>query len=188
MAKYIINVPDEIIEFMDGKFDVLIEPEVKVGECRHYKVRLDDTEITPYTEQDRKAVEDEVWDFILELVARHRYEVDDCFGTDSMCEIMSSIPYSEAKAQYGEWKAEKAKKDEIRIGDEVIYHGNKYVVGYVGADEVYHIVSRNWMRAVVQGDYQIFKTGRHFPEVAELKKKMGGGMNHEKEDISDYDY
>ena len=63
MAKYIINVPDEIIEFMDGKFDVLIEPEVKVEECRHYKVRLDDTEITPYTEPDREAIEDEVWEF-----------------------------------------------------------------------------------------------------------------------------
>ena len=128
--------------------------------------------LTPYTEPDREAIENEVWEFIFELVTRHRYELDDCFGTDSMCEIMSSIPYSEAKAQYGEWKAEKAKKDEIRIGDEVIYHGNKYVVGYVGVDEVYHIVSRNWMRVVVQGDYQIFKTGRHFPEVAELLKKM----------------
>ena len=58
------------------------------------------------------------------------------------------------------------------MGDEVVYHGNKYVVGYCGKDEVYHIVDRNWMRVVVQGDYQIFKTGRHFPEVAELLRRM----------------
>lgn len=77
--------------------------------------------------------------------------------------------YQEAKIKYEEWKAKNA---DIHVGDEVIYHGNKYVVGYVGADEVYHIVDRNWIRQVVQGDYQIFKTGRHFPEVAELLKKM----------------
>ena len=180
MAKYIINVPDEIIEFMDGKFDVLIEPEVKVGECRHYKVRLDDTEITPYTEQDRKAVEDEVWDFILELVARHRYEVDDCFGTDSMCEIMSSIPYSEAKSIYETWKAEKAKKAEIRVGDEVIPLDTQYdtmvatklwtsefcdewVDTIAGDGKTYHFLKTS-----------INKTGRHFDELEELLRKVNG--------------
>ena len=168
MAKYIINVPDKWVDITNG-LHIPIETGWDTGDFRI------DTglKLIPYTEPDREAIENEVWEFIFEVVTRHRYELDDCFGTDSMCEIMSSIPYSEAKAKYEAWKAEKAKKDEIRIGDEVIYHGNKYVVGYVGVDEVYHIVSRNWMRVVVQGDYQIFKTGRHFPEVAELKKKMG---------------
>ena len=115
--------------------------------------------VKDYTETDRKAIEDEVWAFAKEIL---------CISED--CGATMGDSYSEAKAKYEAWKKQKA---EIRVGDEVVYYGNKYVVGYVGADEVYHIVDRNWIRVVVQGDYQIFKTGRNFPEVAELLKKMG---------------
>ena len=81
---------------------------------------------------------------------------------------MIDLTYSEAKAKHDEWKR---KKEEIRVGDEVEYLGEKYIVGYAGSDEVYHIIDKNWMRCVVQGSH-IYKTGRHFYEVEELLRKF----------------
>lgn len=144
--KYIIDIPDDTQKI--------------IGFRQDYSLIYVD--MTPYSEPDRKAIEDEVWDFSMKTDFAWISEVGD--------KPLGDYSYQEAKAKYKAWRAE---RDEIRVGDEVVYYGNKYVVGYVGADEVYHIVDRNWIRVVVQGDYQIFKTGRNFPEVAELLKKMG---------------
>ena len=166
MAKYIIDLNPDCV---DGEF--LKIPIRVAGENLWIKTKAS---LTLYTEPDedeiRQMAHEEAWDFMYELFFKEYSELNDIFGTQSRTEIMSSMTYAEAKTIYDKWKKE---KEEVRVGDEVVYHGNKYVVGYVGADEVYHIVDRNWIRVVVQGDYQIFKTGRHFPEVAELLKKIG---------------
>ena len=171
MAKYLINVPDEIIEFMNGKFDVFIEPEVKVGECRHYKVRLDDTEITPYTEQDREAIENEAWEFAKTVSIMKPEDKRECWGTDKYNTINLGYSYQETKAKYESWKAEKA---EIRVGDELKDDENirAVVLDIIDEDYVsYEVFTENgivdeWQKGIV------VKTGHHFPEVAELLKKM----------------
>ena len=117
---------------------------------------------------DRKAIEDEVWGLIKDVNYLGYDDFVACFNGMTEEQVFE-LSYQEAKKKYEAWRKQ---KDGICVGDEVVYHGNKYVVGYVGADEVYHIVDRNWIRVVVQGDYQIFKTGRHFDEVEELLKKM----------------
>ena len=174
MAKYIIEIPEDRIGDFVGSTHLLM-PYTMAGHKGHHDTGLN---LTPHTEPDRKAIEDEVWSLAREIA--YEMSLQECIDTgmlhdddiyDSASGVLEKLTYQEAKAKYKAWKD---RKDEIRVGDEVIYHGNKYVVVYVGADEAYHIVDRNWIRTVVQGDYQIFKTGRHFPEVAELLKKMRG--------------
>ena len=166
--KYIIDVSDEAIELMGGHISIFVEPECKVGDCKHYALRISKEDIEPYTEPNRETIENEVWDFATSCIDMDGNDFYICFENDSVY-YLTEYTYSEAKSKYDAWRKQ---KDGIRVGDEVVYHGNKYVVGYVGADEVYHIVDRNWIRVVVQGDYQIFKTGRHFDEVEDLLKKM----------------
>ena len=130
--------------------------------------------LTPYTEPDLnplvdeavETIENEVWEFVCKFV----WAVDDkkILGTDIL-HAVRDMTYQEAKAKYKTWIKQ---MDEIRVGDEVKHRGLNYVVGYVGADKVYHLIDKNWLRTVVQGGYQLIKTGRHFPEVAELLKKM----------------
>lgn len=130
--------------------------------------------LTPYTEPDRKAIEDaqeEAWEFAKQVTIMTPDDKCELWGTSKYNTINLGYSYAEVKAKYEAWKKQ---KDEIKVGDEVIYHRNKYIVGYVGEDEVYHLVDQCWIRVVVQGDYQLTKTGRHFPEVAELLKKMRG--------------
>lgn len=165
MAKYVIDIPDNTqwIQWMNVS-------EKDGSACFDYKAPKD---LTPYVRSESyidglKKGQNEVWEFAKEV--RLEVYVDE---EGSLREYIGSFEtYSEAKAKYDEWRK---KKEEIRVGDEVVYHGNKYVVGYVGADEVYHIVDRNWMRLVIQGEYQIFKTGRHFDEVDRLLERMREG-------------
>ena len=159
--KYIIDVPDEHTDIKVFYTDA----DMKIIQSMRCK---------PYTEPDRKAIEDEVWEMARLISYDGGLKLTDlyeCYKCSSIQEVMKNHSYQEAKEKYEAWRKQ---KDEIRVGDEVVYHGNKYVVGYVGVDEVYHVVDRNWIREDVQGDYQIFKTGRHFDEVEELLKKMGG--------------
>ena len=157
--KYIIEFEDEPYMREDG---------VNYYTCKSARwYKLGETiinRLTPYTEPDRKAIEDEVWKFTRELL---NYTDDDWESITNM--LILDIPYHEAKAKYDAWKK---RKDEIHVGDEVKYRGDNCVVVYVGADEVYHVSDRHWLRCVVQGRQFLTKTGRHFDEVEKLLERM----------------
>ena len=162
--KYIVDIPSELVLKDDG---------YSFSNGNSYCITGDLSKLTPYTESDRKAIEDEVWEFVKEIECLTRDKAEDCFDVeyDGIPFVANMFSYQEAKAKYDAWKKE---KEEIRVGDEVKHRGRNYVVGYVGADKVYHLIDENWLRTVVQGGYQLIKTGRHFPEVAELLEKMRG--------------
>lgn len=129
MAKYILNIPDEIIKFMNGKFNFFIEPEVKVGECRYYKVRLDNTEITPYTEPNCKDIEQEVWEFASMLMNMHPDVAEDIYWSMNGGKgigVAAEMTYQEAKSKYEEWKKQKddnaIKQKVIELADEIGIH------------------------------------------------------------------
>ena len=151
--KYIIDLPEEFAEA-----------------TKEYWEKTVGMQLEPYTELDcRKSIEDEVWELANYMGRMSLTERDLCFGFPLPQEVTMNLSYQEAKAKYEAWLKQ---KNEIKIGDEVIYHRNKYIVGYVGEDEVYHLVDQCWLRVVVQGNYQLIKTGRHFDEMEELLKKM----------------
>ncbi len=172
MAKYIIDIPDKYEKcYAQSPSETLYIP-MQVGTCDYNIWVGTGLSVIPYTEPDedeiRQMAHEEAWDFATSCIDMDGKDFYECFKSDSVY-YLTECTYSEVKTKYDEWKK---KKKEICVGDEVVYHGNRYVVGYCGEDEVYHIVDQNWIRTVVQGDYQIFKTGRHFPEIKELLEKM----------------
>lgn len=164
--KYIIDIPDE-------------HTDIKVFYTDANMKIIQSMRCESYTEPDRKAIEDEVWEFAqkftheskAELNAHERVEI---WGTASCDKIINDFTYSEAKAKYEAWKK---RKDEIRVGDEVISaFGDKMVVT--------HHWHRNDGTTGVTGfstdcsglyydEIEVEKTGRHFSEVEELLKKLG---------------
>lgn len=130
--------------------------------------------LTPYTEPDRKAIEDEVWEFgkkCLKMDGNDFYEI---FGScDALC--LTNFSYQEAKDEYEAWKKS---KEEIRVGDEVEYPPNKAkgIVIKCHVPDVYAEVDKYAVFTGTSVEYLpiewLTKTGRVFPEVAELLKKM----------------
>ena len=172
MAKYIIDIDDEYTKDWVNETPMCKElcmPISVPNRQRTYHV-LTGFKLEPYTEPDREAIENEVWE-LAERIADMSYDdFISCFEGETE-EYVYGLPYHEVKSKYEAWKQE---KEEIRVGDEVIHHGDNCVVVYVGADEVYHVSDKHWSRCVVQGRQFLTKTGRHFPEVEKLLERMRG--------------
>ena len=118
----------------------------------------------------RHKVENEVWEFVKALYGLSDEELYEIFPNGCPYEMT----YSEAKAQYDSWKKSKS---EIRIGDELINHiGETYVIYDVDDHIAYGINLDKYPCSQecfpVEDDYYPKRTGRTFPEFAELLKKM----------------
>lgn len=171
--KYIIDIPDNthwIQWIMEGTKD-----------HHPYMDWIDVKDLRFYTEHDRKAIEDEVWEFLEFLFtgmnAEERYK---CFDNVFAHIIVSTMSYQEAKSKYEAWLEQ---KDEIKVGDEVENASHKK-----GIVLNHHISLSNgleYVRVLYMDDdgnsfvsawekNNVGKTGRHFDEVAELLEKMRG--------------
>lgn len=132
--------------------------------------------LTPYTELDRKAIEDEVWEFASMLMNMHPDVAGDIYWSMNGGKgigVAAEMTYQEAKAKYETWKKE---KEEIHVGDEVEDNdGTRGIVfDIIGTDllgvcwEEERVSHFFWPKSYCR------KTGRHFDEVDELLKKMRG--------------
>ena len=158
--KYIIDVGKDRVS-KGGKLELLCEVENSLPQYIHTAI-----DARPYTEPDRKAIEDEVWEFAWKIYSMDIGEYAELFD-DKGC----PSDYQEAKAKYEAWME---KEDEIKIGDEVTLTNGRttsVVIGfcYGSANLLYD-----------NGDVGQYpkdgcqKTGRHFPEVVQLLEKMRG--------------
>lgn len=86
---------------------------------------------------------------------------------------IADMPYIQAAGRYETWM----KRNEINVGDEVklVKSNEKAVVVKTEIDAIHglskydeKLVQAYWLKS------EVAKTGRHFPEVAELLKKIGG--------------
>ena len=155
--KYIIDVPDE-------------HTDIKVFYTDADMKIIQSMRCEPYTVPDRKAIEDEVWEFARAINYMGYDDFVSCFGGKTE-EMVYELSYSEVKAEYEAWKD---RKDEIRVGDEVTSKFGDGVVIDIVDGEAIHILGKDghW-NEYSNGEYR--KTGRYFSEVAELLKKMKEG-------------
>lgn len=177
MAKYVIDIPDtddyKIYSPLNG---------LELG--LPWKI-MDKTytlpthiKLKPYIESNRKAIEDEVWKIADNI---HGMSIEDkmsCFGFSLTSAVTSNFSYQEIKTKLEAWKKQ---NDEINIGDEVTYTlcGDTATLIVLGKKKnKYYGFNPNAPDYNDVGEYcdadMLKKTGRHFPEVAELLEKMRG--------------
>ena len=165
--KYIIDIPDNthwIQWIMEGTKD-----------HHPYMDWIDVKDLRFYTEHDRKAIEDEVWEFLEFLFtgmnAEERYK---CFDNVFAHIIVSTMSYQEAKAKYEAWL--KQKDETFDTGDEVYDKeiDSKGVILRRYNSDTLDILWDDGSAGETIAIKAITKTGRHFDEVAELLQKMRG--------------
>ena len=169
--KYIIDVPNQ-----DYSYDEMLH----TLKLKFYDDNLSCEVILdaePYTEPDRECIEDEVWELADYMCRMSQTEKSRCFGFSYPSEVTTNLTYQEAKSMFEKWMKS---ENEIHVGDEVEYESCgevvKFIVTGVNGSRVYGFKSPCEYDDV--GDYcdidGLHKTGRHFPEVAELLEKMRG--------------
>lgn len=171
MPKYVIDIPDDTT-----CINVLKYEDSKCVAARSYII----PDLTPYTESDRKAdTEDDVWEFVMKCLKMDGNDFYEIFGScDALC--LTNLSYQEAKEKYEAWRKQ---KDEIRVGDEVVYaddpNKEKAIVLRLYQPKQYKTLAD-----ILCEDGTVVKmvvvenlawTGRHFPEVEDLLEKMKEG-------------
>ena len=193
MAKYVIEIPDgEETKWKGFNGDLFIPITMNKGTKTWVNT---DLKMTPYTEPDkdenlwdkgyscglndgrkiwhdenRQKIEQEVWEFASEFYNADR-EVETLFSCD-LDDICKKYTYSEVKTKYDDWKKQ---NDEVRVGDELKDDENirAVVLDIIVDDYVsYEVFTENGITDECQKGI-VVKTGRYFPEVVELLKKMG---------------
>lgn len=95
------------------------------------------------------------------------------FGTDDYDIIMQHFSASEAISKIKAYEEKKQEKDEIKVGDEVIYHDDKGVVVLVANNgKAISIMSADGGWMIRADSEEVVKTGRTFPEIVEVLKKL----------------
>lgn len=186
MAKYVIDIPDEKIYAYVNEDKTFLRVPISAGENNIKSVFAPTMlRITPYTEPDedeiRQKAREEVWDFVFKFEGESE-KINECFGMDSLLDVMSSMTYSEAKAKCEEWRK---RKDEIRVGCEVRHKEVPELKIYVTDMNDNSFGGFALCRVEDVCDYgdrfsecnvHSYKpTGRMLPNIVELLKKMGEG-------------
>lgn len=120
----------------------------------------------------------EAWECARKLFDSNFYEREVIFDSDNFHKVLFELSASEAMAKIKAYE-EKQTDDEIKVGDEVIYNGNPHngevglVIGLCEKWVEVRFKSR-WNCVGVYRD-TVTKTGRSFPQIAEVLKQMDGG-------------
>lgn len=158
--KYIIELPDEFAEATKEYWDKTVGLQLET-----------------YTESDRKAIENEVWELADYVVRMGAQERDLCFGFKFTTEVTANLSYQEAKARFEAWLEQKEDEsvNEFLVGDEVIdLKGidSGVVTKVYGYGGYLSIVDKYGFCGDKYDAKNFRKTGRHFPEVSELLEKI----------------
>ena len=164
-----------IIEFEDEPS--IVEEGLRYYRCKQVPYSGLSPEIiknlTPYTEPDRKAIEDaqeEAWEFAKQVTIMTPDDKCELWGTSKYNTINLGYSYAEAKAKYEEWQKQ---KEEIHVGDEVTSkYGDGVVIDIVGNESVHILGKDGHWNEYAEGEYK--KTGRHFDTVKKLLEEMRG--------------
>lgn len=170
MAKYIIDIPDEkTYLYVNDEYSFLRMP-IGLGENDNKTISAPTfLRIEPYTEPDRKVIEDEVWEFVRIITDMTEKQRIECFGGAS-CDLDEYWTYQDAKVKYEAWEKS---KEEIHVGDEVTDNDLDEigVVTYVYDSYCCILWSDGSVSEEVRKS-ELRSTGRHFNITHELLKKM----------------
>lgn len=132
--------------------------------------------LTPYEEPDESAVElqgaEKAWELAKKISIMPDEAKKEVWGTDKYNTINLGYSYAEAAKRYEAWQ-KKVADDEIKVGDEVRC-GNIHGIVLQVTEKSITVINTNGYVAITDDKREWGKTGRHFPEVAELLKKIGG--------------
>ena len=163
MSRYIIELPDYVNHVSGCQYE-----NGEIMKETHLPVSC----LTPYTDLDREAIENEVWEFVRRILGMPKDKYCECFDIDDIADddFACKYSYQEAKKVYEEWKKEKEKID---VGDEVwiMEDGQNGVVTSTTDNGFLTIINEDG-DSILRYDDDVVKTNRHYPEVEKLLKQM----------------
>lgn len=183
MSKYIIEIED--VPFSKVRFDADNGAQnINLYRAKGFNALVFDKngldKLTPLNKALDESYQqglDDAWNATKQLIAKWVNGDDDVFGDKSIDEFIETFSASEAIAKLREYEQQKA--DEIKVGDEVEAYSGRAIVFGTFTDAKGGKFCRYWYPSddsFNKGKTEnLKKTGRHFPQVAELLNAMKEG-------------
>ena len=115
-------------------------------------------------------LEKTVWDFACKILDMYSADMDECFGTFDVSEIMTSMSYREAKEKYDTYMENK-----IKVGDEITNGENTgYVICVDNASRLIcaKLNEYSYPQQINMNNHCYHKTGRHNAKLAEVMREI----------------
>lgn len=179
MSKYIIDVGDAYTKHICGKGDMLCLP-VRINEFEDNWLNTN-IPLTPYTEPDMEKVRKEAyekgladaWTAARKIVTMPNREFinSDILDLDHGESIFTKYTASEAIEKIRQY--EQKQEEQIQVGDEVVVDSGKCVVLAVDKNGFpAKLLEPDGYTLTLTTDVKLPKTGRHYPQIAEVLRKM----------------
>lgn len=179
--KYIIELLDDCPSEFKGIIVFGLTPN---GQIAAEPIPVED--LTPYTEPDLEQVKRDydawyekgladAWEAVKKLARMDTDTSESITGYFGLHNIMHNLTASEVIEEIRAYEqAQKEKEEQIQIGDEVDWMGDKYVVIYVRREaKKADLISCQFGSACENVAFSALgKTGRHFDELATILEKM----------------
>ena len=178
------------------KYIIELSEELKSADDKYYMINgIGNTMISTYEvsrlkkyERDDEAYQrglDEAWEAAEKVLMLESEELKEIFDVIYEEEVFGNFTPAKAIEKLRAYEEQKKAEDEIKVGDEVLVEHSSHIVRGVVAfkinEEVYRLIKseneRNdlFVNYPVRKKYIKGKTGRHFPQVAELLAALGEG-------------
>jgi len=144
---------------------------------------------TPFTDTEEKAYNrglNDAWEVIKKItkddsVGGYSIEMmQELFGWTCVYDITHNYTPEEAIAKIKAYEEQQKQDAEIKVGDEVYSDAfdDKGIVTHITADKVACVcIICNGSTMMKVGTIGLHKTGRHFPQIAEVLKELRGEEN-----------
>jgi len=144
---------------------------------------------TPFTDTEEKAYNrglNDAWEVIKKItkddsVCGYSIEMmQELFGWTCVYDITHNYTPEEAIAKIKAYEEQQKQDAEIKVGDEVYSDAfdDKGIVTHITADKVACVcIICNGSTMMKVGTIGLHKTGRHFPQIAEVLKELRGEEN-----------
>lgn len=138
-------------------------------------------DVTIDTESFIKQGHDEAWEAVRKISKTESYKLNDIFGEGWFLDIFNKFSASEVIEKLHKYE-KKQEEDKIKVGDEVVLtddspygNTNRRAVIIINDDDKkfpYYIMLANGDTDWIEKDEIDRKTGRTFPEIVEVLKKL----------------
>lgn len=171
--KYIIELNDECNSEFKGimVFGLTQEKQISVE-------LIPEESLTPYTEPDLDAIRNETWEAARKIGSNSMCSLEEMGFDFGQCVVNDYNPSWYVVKNYSasecieKIRQYEQKEEKIQVGDEVIAASGKAVVMGVGPVYFEYVYANGHIGS--DKVKNVKKTGRHFPEIAEVLEKMRG--------------
>jgi len=144
---------------------------------------------TPFTDTEEKAYNrglNDAWDAARKIAQTYAhftcYDLNKIFGDrDSVGRKMIFEEYTpqDAIRKIKEYEDKQKQDAEIKVGDEVTHDGAKFIVLNIDSQTCVYCLDTRGRTPIFTNIHNLTKTGRHFPQIAEILAEMRGAENDE---------